>query len=60
MKREQVLLLVSDGLEETKVQDLCKAGVRSSPAVLAEELIRNAASEDDATVVTIQLLPVRP
>lgn len=58
MKREQLLLLVSDGLEAEKVQSICKAG-KHSPATLAEELLRSASLEDDATVVTIQLLPVR-
>lgn len=58
LKRGQILLLVSDGLEEERVQTLCKAGNHSS-ASLAEELIRNASGEDDATVVTIQVVPAR-
>lgn len=58
LKREQVLLLVSDGLDGEKVQSLCKAEKRS-PASLAEALIRDGALEDDATVVTVQLVPAR-
>jgi len=60
LKREQVLLLTSDGLEEAQVQTLCKAGTQHSAATLAEELIQNSTLEDDATVVTIQLIPARP
>ena len=59
LNTDQVLLLVSDGLEEAQVHARCKGTKPASPAFLAEELIRNASPEDDATVVTIQLVPVR-
>ena len=56
LKKDQVLLMVSDGLEEAQVQTFCKSGL-CSPAALAESLIRGGTREDDATVVTIQLVP---
>ena len=56
LKKDQALLLVSDGLEEAQVQAFCK-DYPCSPAVLAESLVRNGSREDDATVVTIQLVP---
>ena len=57
LKKGQVLLLVSDGLEEAQLQAASNSPVRS-PAALAENLVRNASLEYDATVVTIQLLPI--
>lgn len=56
LKKTQVLLMVSDGLEESQVQTACKLPL-VSPAMLAETLIRQASPEDDATVVTIRLTP---
>ena len=56
LRKGQTLLLVSDGLEEEQVMEGCKGP--SSPAVLAETLLKQASPEDDATVVTIQLIPV--
>ena len=57
MRKGQTLLLVSDGVEEDAVLTLCKDS--GSPAVLAEELLKQSAREDDATVVTIRLIGVK-
>lgn len=54
MRRGQTLLMVSDGVEEEAVLDACKEPL--SAAALAEELLQKASREDDATVVTVQLL----
>lgn len=56
LKKGQILLLVSDGLEETAVLEQCRAQKPRSPAALAEALLKKASQEDDATVVTIQLI----
>lgn len=58
LRKGQTLLLVSDGLEEEQVLEGCKDP--SSPAVLAEALLKQASPEDDATIVTIQLIPAKP
>ena len=58
MRRGQTLVLVSDGVEEEAVMDACKKTL--SAAALAEELLRTASREDDATVVTVQLLYAKP
>ena len=60
MKRGQILLLVSDGLEEAQVMALCRQQKHTSPAALAERLLKEASCEDDATVVAIQLLYAKP
>ena len=60
MKRGQILLLVSDGLEEAQVMTLCRQQKHTSPAALAERLLKEASCEDDATVVAIQLLYAKP
>ena len=60
MKRGQILLLVSDGLEEAKVMALCRQQKHTAPAALAERLLKEASCEDDATVVAIQLLYAKP
>ena len=57
MRKGQTLLLVSDGVEEDAVVTLCKEG--GSPAVVAEELLKRSAREDDATVVTIRLVSIK-
>lgn len=57
MRKGQTLLLVSDGVEEDAVLAACRES--GSPAVLAEELLKQAAREDDATVVTIRLVSAR-
>lgn len=57
LRKGQALLLVSDGLEEEQVLEGCKSP--SSPAALAERLLKEAPCEDDATIVTIQLIPVK-
>lgn len=58
MRRGQTLLLVSDGVAEETVLDTCKQPY--SAAVLAEELLKRSSPEDDATVVSVQLLPTKP
>lgn len=60
LKRGQTLLLVSDGLEETRVLDLCRQQKHTSAAVLAQTLLRESSREDDATVVAIQLIYTKP
>ena len=56
LKRKQVLLLASDGVEEEAVREAC-AGP-TSPADLAQRVLKSTARQDDATLVTVQLLPV--
>lgn len=58
LRKGQLLLLVSDGLEEAQVLEACQKP--SPPAVLAESLLKSASREDDATVVTIQLVSAKP
>lgn len=58
MKRGQTLVMVSDGLEEEAVLEACRQPV--SPAALAQVLLEGASAEDDATVVTVQLLYAKP
>lgn len=57
LRKGQTLLLVSDGVETEQVLHLCK-GI-ASPAVLAEELLKQTTREDDATVVTIRLVTTK-
>ena len=57
LRKGQMLLLASDGLPETQILESCKAP--TSPAALAEKLLKEASSEDDATVVTIQLISAK-
>ena len=56
LRKGQILLLASDGLEETEILEVCRGQKQRSAAMLAETLLKNAPQEDDATVVTIQLL----
>lgn len=56
LRKGQLLLLVSDGLVEAEVLDICRTQKQRAPAALAEALLKNAPHEDDATVVTIQLV----
>lgn len=60
MKRGQTLLLVSDGLEEERILTLCRGQRHAAPELLAQSLLKDASQEDDATVVAIQLVPVKP
>ena len=55
LRKGQMLLLVSDGVEEEQVLQHCKAPV--SAATLAGALLKTTDVQDDATVVTIQLNP---
>lgn len=55
-RRGQTLLLVSDGLEEAQVLEVCRQKKDSSPADLAQRILKTSRQEDDATVVTVQLL----
>lgn len=58
LRKGQMLLLVSDGIREEQVLESCKDSV--SPSVLAEALLKASTSQDDATVVTVQLHPAKP
>lgn len=57
LRKGQTLLLVSDGVEEQAVQEACKRP--ASPATVAQTLLKNTDTQDDATVVTIQLIPAK-
>ena len=58
MKKEQLLLLTSDGLDPERIGDCCRQP-ELTPAGLARKILACAAQDgDDATVVTIQLLPI--
>jgi serine phosphatase RsbU (regulator of sigma subunit) len=54
LRKGQTLLLVSDGLEEADILEDGKKNI--SPAVLAAELLKNRSGQDDATIVTVQLI----
>ena len=59
MKKEQLLLLTSDGLQPEKILECCRQQ-ELTPAGLARKILSWAGQDgDDATVVTIQLLPVK-
>lgn len=58
LKKEQLLLLTSDGLQPEKVAECCRQR-ELTPAGLARRILSQACQDgDDATVVTIQLLPI--
>ena len=57
LRKGQILLLVSDGIVEENVLPCCEVG--ASAAALANKLLKDAVSEDDATIVTLQLLPIK-
>lgn len=59
MKRGQTLLMVSDGVEEDRVLELCREQTETSPEALAQKLLQTSARQDDATVVSVQLLYAR-
>lgn len=56
LKRGQTLLMVSDGVEEAQVQELCHGQDSGNAAELAQKLLQTGARQDDATVVSVQLL----
>lgn len=60
MKRGQILLMVSDGVEESQVLEVCREKTGTSPAELAQKLLQTASRQDDATVVSVQLLYAKP
>ena len=53
MGKSQTLLMVSDGIAEERVLEVCREQV--SPASLAQSLLKDAEGEDDATIVTVRL-----
>ena len=57
LRKGQILLLVSDGIVEGQVMPCCEGP--ASAATLAQRLLKEAASEDDATVVTVQLMTIK-
>ena len=59
MKRGQILLMVSDGVEEGLVLELCRTQAGASTAELAQILLGTAERHEDATVVSVQLLFAR-
>ena len=59
LKKEQLLLLTSDGLDPERIQECCRQP-ELTPAGLARKILSWAGQDgDDATVVTIQLLPAK-
>ena len=60
MKRGQILLMVSDGVEESQALEVCREKTGTSPAELAQKLLQTASRQDDATVVSVQLLYAKP
>ena len=57
LRQGQALLLASDGLEEGDILE--DAQKKVSPALLAEGLLKHKSGQDDATVVTIQLMAAK-
>ncbi len=57
LRREQLLVLVSDGVVEEEAMRCCTQGLQQSPAELAAGLLSfsRMGGQDDATVVTIRL-----
>ena len=60
MKRGHMLLMVSDGVEEDRVLELCRGKTVVHPAELAQQLLRTSDRQEDATVVSVQLLFAKP
>ena len=59
LRKEQLLLLTSDGVSPERVQECCRQQ-ELTPAGLARKILScTGQEEDDATVVTVQLLPVQ-
>lgn len=56
LKRGQILLMVSDGVEEEQALELCREQKGMSTAELAQKLLQTSARHEDATVVSVQLL----
>ena len=61
LRREQILLLTSDGLSEGEILRVCREKNWGNAQGLARELLERAqqGGQDDATVVTVQLIPVK-
>ena len=60
MKRGHMLLMVSDGVEEDRVLELCRGKSVVHPSELAQQLLRTGDGQEDATVVSVQLLFAKP
>ena len=62
LRKEQMLVMVSDGLDAARVLPICRENSWHTPQELAGELLETAGGEgqDDATVVTVQLLSAKP
>ena len=60
MKRGHMLLMVSDGVEEDRVLELCRGKTVVHPSELAQQLLRTGDGQEDATVVSVQLLFAKP
>lgn len=61
LHREQLLLIVSDGIDEEKVLGVCREKTQVSAQDLAGALLADmeGQDQDDATVITLQLLPAK-
>lgn len=61
LRREQLLVLTSDGMAEERVLQVCREKTGADPEVLAQTLLEQAqvGEEDDATVVTVQLMRIK-
>ena len=62
LRHGQVLLLVSDGLCEETVLRQCREETNTTAHGLARAILQQCqlSGQDDATVVTVQLLPMKP
>lgn len=56
MKRGQILLMVSDGVDTGQAMELCREQKGTSAGELAQKLLETSARHEDATVVSVQLL----
>lgn len=59
LRQGQLLLLVSDGLPQKDIPQLCRDWGSAPAARLAEAMLGQPELGDDATVVTIRLLPAK-
>lgn len=58
LRKGQTLLLVSDGVREEQILETCKDPISLSK--LAGRFLKETTSQDDATIVAIQLIPAKP
>lgn len=58
LKQGHMLLLASDGVDEMQVTQACEKP--GSPAMLAQTILKQTSRQDDATLVTVQLIYAKP